>query len=243
MKMLAFAKRNFKELIRDALSLIFMIFLPLFVFLLMYFITSQMPQISTFQLDNFTPATVIFSFSFLSLFSSTLVARDRASSFLTRLLSSPLNAKDYILGYMLPLFALAIIQIVTIFLAGIVLGLTISWNLLFSILCLTPISVLFISLGLLIGSAFTEKQSLLFTNLLVQLTSFTSGMWFNLNMIGGAYKVVSYILPFAHCVDLVKGILNGSYEGLWINALVIGLYTILFTILAIILFKRSMKKQ
>jgi ABC-2 type transport system permease protein len=96
--MLNFAKRNFKELIRDPLSLIFEIALP--IILLFLFQQFNIPS-ENFLLKNFTPAIIIFGFSFITLFTSTLIAKDRTSSLLIRLGTSPMKPSDYILGYVL----------------------------------------------------------------------------------------------------------------------------------------------
>ena len=60
MRMINFAKRNFKELIRDPLSLIFEIVLPLF--LLFIFQQFNIPA-ENYRLENFTPSIILFGFS------------------------------------------------------------------------------------------------------------------------------------------------------------------------------------
>ena len=79
MRMLNFAKRNFKELIRDPLSLIFQIALPLL--LLLIFQQFNIPS-ESYNIENFTPGIIVFGFSFITLFTASLVAKDRTSSFL-----------------------------------------------------------------------------------------------------------------------------------------------------------------
>ena len=88
MRMINFAKRNFKELIRDPLSLVFEIVLPLF--LLFIFQQFDIPA-DNYKLENFTPSIILFGFSFITLFTATLVAKDRTSSFLIRLGTSPMK--------------------------------------------------------------------------------------------------------------------------------------------------------
>ena len=88
MRALNFAKRNFKELIRDPLSLIFEILLPLFI--LFIFKQINIPE-ETYNLENFTPGIIIFGFSFITLFIATLVAKDRTTSLLIRLAASPMK--------------------------------------------------------------------------------------------------------------------------------------------------------
>lgn len=241
-KLSAFSNRNIKELIRDPLTVVFMIFLPLFVFLIMIYLTNalQIPN-SAFSLSSFTPATIVFSFSFTTLFSSMLISKDIKSSFLTRLLASPLTASNYIIGYIVPMLLLSFIQTIILFITSIIAGLNLSIGVLYAIICTIPVSLIFSSLGLLIGSLFSEKQSLLIANIIIQVNAFTSGMWFDLNLIGGAYKTISYILPFAHCSDLINKILNGNYNEIWINLIIVFAYAIVFTVLAIFAFKKKMK--
>ena len=98
MRMLNFAKRNFKELVRDPLSLVFEIVLP--IFLLFIFQQFNIPA-ENYKLENFTPSIILFGFSFITLFTATLIAKDRTSSFLIRLGTSPMKSSDYILDVLI----------------------------------------------------------------------------------------------------------------------------------------------
>ena len=112
MRILNFAKRNFKEIVRDPLSLIFAIILPLF--LLFIFQQINIPS-ESYNIENFTPGIVIFGFSFITLFTATLVAKDRSTSLLIRLGISPMKSVDYILGYMLSIIPMILIQNILFF--------------------------------------------------------------------------------------------------------------------------------
>ena len=83
-----FAVRNGKEILRDPISIIFSLLLPLF--LLFLFQQFKIPN-AAYLIENFTPGIVIFSFSFTTLFSATLIAGDRSTSFLIRLGISPMK--------------------------------------------------------------------------------------------------------------------------------------------------------
>ena len=54
--------------------------------------------VEQFPIDRLTPGIAMFGLSFFTLFSATLISKDRASAFLTRLFSTPLSARDFILG-------------------------------------------------------------------------------------------------------------------------------------------------
>ena len=90
MKLIAFASRNWKELIRDKLNLIFGIGFPVILLLLLTAIQANIP-VSLFTLDQLTPGVAVFGLSFVSLFSGVLIAKDRTSSFMLRLFISPLH--------------------------------------------------------------------------------------------------------------------------------------------------------
>ena len=98
MRIINFAKRNFKEIIRDPLSIVFSILLPLF--LLFIFNQINIPN-ENYELQNFTPGIIVFGFSFITLFTAMLVSKDRTSSLLIRLGISPMKSIEYIVGYIL----------------------------------------------------------------------------------------------------------------------------------------------
>lgn len=242
MKTWIYTKRNLKELLSDSLSLIFMIGLPAFLLVFMVLLNKNLQFNEAFRPENFVPAAIIFSFSFLTIFSGMLIAKDRGSNFLTRMFVSPLKAHNYILGYTIPILAIAIIQSIILYLVGLTVGLTISVNILISIPFLLIISLLFVSLGLLFGSILKDQQVGPIGSVLVQVVAFLSGMWFSLDLVGGAFKVIGYILPFSHSVDLIKYILAGDFKLILTPLLVIGGYVIVLMILAILLFKKNMKQ-
>ncbi|HBL50927.1 MAG TPA: ABC transporter permease, partial [Firmicutes bacterium] len=101
MKSLAFAARNRKELLRDPLNLAFGLGFPLVLMLLLSAIQANIP-VSLFEIEKLAPGLAVFGLSFISLFSGTLIAKDRGTSFLMRLFASPLSASDFILGYTMP---------------------------------------------------------------------------------------------------------------------------------------------
>ncbi len=238
MRMLNFAKRNFKELIRDPLSLIFEIALP--IFLLFIFQQIKIPG-DTYKLENFTPGIIIFGFSFISLFTSTLVAKDRGSSLLIRLGTSPMKSSDYILGYILSLIPIIIIQDVLFFIVACLLGLNVSINILFTILISIIVSILFIALGILIGSLVSEKGSGGVGSIIVQLVCFTSGMYFSKDLIGKVFAKVCELLPFESTLNIIKGILNNNYDIISArNIIVFSVYTIVVLVISIIVFKKKM---
>ena len=238
MRTLNFAKRNFKEIIRDPLSIIFSVLLPLF--LLFIFKQINIPS-ESYELHNFTPGIVVFGFSFITLFTAMLVSKDRTSSLLIRLGISPMKPIEYILGYMLSIIPLIIIQNVLFFILAIVLGLSFSINIIWAILISIVVAILFIAIGIIIGSLFSEKASSGISSIVVQLVCFTSGMYFPRELLGDVFSKICEYLPFESCVTIIKGVMNANLESITIrNIIVFSIYTILALIISILIFKEKM---
>ena len=238
MRMLNFAKRNFKELIRDPLSLVFEIALPLF--LLFIFQQFNIPS-DNYKIENFTPGIILFGFSFVTLFTATLISKDRTSSLLIRLGTSPMKSSDYILGYILSLLPIIIIQDTLFFIVAIILGLSFSINIVCTILISIIVSILFIALGILIGSLVSERGTGGIGSIVVQLVCFTSGMYFPKESVGSAFALVCKLLPFESCLNIIKGILNNNLEIISMgNIIIFSVYTVFILILSIIAFKNKM---
>ena len=238
MRMLNFAKRNFKELMRDPLSLVFEIALP--IFLLFIFQQIKVPG-EEYKLVNFTPGIILFGFSFIALFTSSLVAKDRCSSLLIRLGTSPMKPRDYILGYILSLLPIIIIQDILFFIVAILLGLNFSISIIYTILISIVISTLFISLGILIGSLVSEKASGGVGSIIVQLVCFTSGMYFSKDLVGIVFAKICEILPFESALTIIRGFLNNNLSIIYTrNIIVFSIYTIVTLVISIIVFKNRM---
>ena len=238
MRVLNFAKRNFKEIVRDPLSLIFAIILPLF--LLFIFQQINIPS-ESYNIENFTPGIVIFGFSFITLFTATLVAKDRSTSLLIRLGISPMKSVDYILGYMLSIIPMILIQNILFFALALILKLPFTPYILLAILISVFISIIFISLGLIIGSLVSEKASSGISSIVVQLVAFTSGMYFPLELLGDGFATVCKVLPFESCVTILKAFVNANFTLIEPrNIIVLLVYTILILVASILIFKKKM---
>lgn len=243
MRMLTFAKRNFKEIIRDPLNLCFLFGFPIILLLLLSAIQANIP-VSMFEIEHLAPGIVVFGLAFMTLFSATLIAKDRQSSFMHRLYTTPMKAQDFIIGYTIPLIPIAIAEGVATYIFAIILGLEISINILLSLLLLIPIALLYIGIGLLCGSIFNDKQvGGICGALLTNLSAWFSGIWFDLELVGGTFKKISYALPFVHSVEMQRAVILGNYSDILPHLLWVLGYALAIVFIAIYLFLRQMKKQ
>ena len=243
MKMLTLASRNTKEILRDPLTLLFGLGFPVVLLLLLSAIQANIP-VSLFEIEHLTPGVTVFGLSFMTLFSATLISKDRAGSLLRRLYTAPLSPLDFILAYTLPIIPISLAQGAFCYVVAIILGLEVTVNILLAIVFMIPVSLLFIGLGLLFGSILSDKQvGGICGALLTNLSAWLSGTWFDLEQVGGAFSAIAHALPFVHAVEMERAVLAGSLsEALPHLPWVLG-YSAVALIAAVLLFLRQMKKQ
>ncbi len=243
MRRRAFAHRCAKELWRDPLTLGFGLGFPLVLLLLLSAIQANIP-VPLFEIQHLTPGITVFGLAFLSLFSATLIARDRESAFLQRLYTTPLTPWDFVLGYLFPLLPLALAQSALCYQVAILLGLPVSIHIVYALIAMLPVAVFYIALGLLCGSVLNVKQvGSICGALLTNLSAWLSGVWFDLELVGGIFKRIAYLLPFVHMVEWERAVLTGHFaQGLSHLLPVLG-YAAITTGIAVWLFMRQMKRQ
>lgn len=243
MRLLTFSVRTAKEILRDPLNLGFGLGFPLILILLLSAIQANIP-VSLFEISSLTPGITVFGLSFMTLFSATLIAKDRESALLQRLYTTPLTAPDFIFGYALPILPIALAQSVICYIIAVLLGLPITITIAYAVLFIIPISLFFIALGLLCGSICNVKQvGGICGALLTNVTAWLSGVWFDLDLVGGVFKKAAYALPFVHAVELERAVLNGGYTDIFVHLFWVLGYAVIAVIIAVLLFIRQMRVQ
>jgi ABC-2 type transport system permease protein len=237
----AFAGRNGKELLRDPMSLVLMVGLPLILLFVLSAMNNRVPA-DVFGIASLAPGIAVFGLAFIALFSGTLIANDRGSSFLARLHASPLSSFDFIMGYTLPLMYIAVAQSLFCFVAAFFLGLPVSMNVVLALLALLPVAVLFVGFGLLLGTLFSPEQVGGIGSILVVATTLLGGTWFDLSMIGGTFETVANALPFAHAVDATRAAINGDVSSMFPNLLWCIAYAAFVFLIAVFTFKQKMSR-
>lgn len=243
MRMFTFANRTAKEILRDPLNLAFGLGFPLILILLLSAIQANIP-VKMFEIAHLTPGITVFGLSFMTLFSATVIAKDRGSSLLQRLYTTPMTPIDFILGYTLPIIPIAVAQSIICYISAVILGLDVTVNILYAVLFILPVSFLYIALGLLCGSVFNDKQvGGICGALLTNLSAWVSGIWFDLELVGGTFKKIAYVLPFVHAVDMERAVLEGDFAEIFPHLWWVLAYAAVIFTAAVLLFLRQMKKQ
>lgn len=243
MRLTAFASRCVKEIIRDPLSIVFGVGFPVVLLVFMSLLKKSIQDMppEMFAVESFTPGMAVFGLSFVMMFLGMLVMNDRNSSFLPRLYSSPMTVWDYVPGYVLPMLPIGILQSMCCFVTAFFFGLKLSVGIAAALLSALPVTLMFASLGLLLGVIFSTPALNAVSSIIVNVSALLSGTWFSLDMVGGGFKTFCMCLPFAHAVNLMTGALNGNYADFASDLLWVIGYAALFFILGAYVFKRRMK--
>jgi ABC-2 type transport system permease protein len=240
MRSLELAKRNFKEVWRDPLSLGITIGLPV-VLLLVLQAFGEFEEI--FTPTSLAPGIVLFGFVMLMFSSAMILSRDRESALFSRLLTAPVRASDFVAGYSLPYLPVAIIQGIGLFAIGGLLGLEINGSAGLVFLILFLMAICYIGIGMILGSLLTIGPLSGAYAAILLLTIF-GGAWMDLEAIGGAFQSTGNALPFAHALDATRDVM---IDGAGFGAIatdfywVLG-YTVAVVALALVLFRRRMRE-
>ncbi len=244
MRIVLFAKRNTKEILRDPINLFFGLGFPLALLVLLSVINASIPPEANnpmFSIENLAPGLAMFGTAFMALFTGMLVSKDRTSSFLMRLFASPMTSFDFILGYTLPMLVMSLAQAAITLLASCIAGLELTGNLLLAILVTMLTSLLFVGFGLLFGSLLNDKAvGGICGALLTNVAGWLSGVFIPIDLIGGAFKKAADILPFYHSVQAIKATLGGNFTEILPHLIVVLGYTVVIFMLAIIVFHHKM---
>lgn len=244
MRILLFSKRTIKEILRDRVNLFFGLGFPLVLLVLLSVINANIPAEANntmFSIQNLAPGIATFGPVFMALFSGMLLSKDRTSSFLMRLFTSPMTSSEFILGYTLPMIVFAVAQSIVSFTAATLFGFVWSADVLLAVAVLMPVTVLFVGIGLLCGSLMNDKAvGGICGALLTNLAGWLSGIWFPLDLVGGTFKAIAEVLPFYHAVEAVKAAVNGQYATILPHLAVVLAYAIVVYVLAVVVFRHKM---
>lgn len=244
---LLLAERNMKEILRDPVNLFFGLGFPVIFLLILSTINSAMPAQAgnpAFSIDVLTPGIAAFAPVFMALFSGMLLSKDRTSSFLMRLFTSPATSADFLFGYTLPMVTVAIAQSLITFLAASLFGFTLTANVLLAVIVIIPITLLFVAIGLLCGSVMSDRAvGGVCGALLTILAGWFAGIWFPPDLIGGTFKTISGILPFYHGAQAAAAAVNGNFKDILPHMAVVITYVIILFTIAILIFTKKMKSD
>ena len=251
MKSKVFAVRTWKEIMRDPLSYIFCLGFPIVMLVIMSVIDKSIPEdagMQVFRIRNLAPGIAYFGLTFVMLFTSVQVSKDRTTALLLRLYASPIKPVEYIMGYTIPMVVLAVVQMVICFGVSVVIGLCTGdalgiSEMLLSVTALLPSVFLFVGFGILFGTLVNEKAAPGLCSILISAAGMIGGIWMDIDGMGGAIKTVARVLPFYHGVSLARIPFRETAGGVTEHLLWTVICGVLVYGLAVAVFQCKMKKD
>ena len=246
-----FAKRNILEMSRDVLSYIFCIAFPIVMLVIMSVVNSSIPKeagMTLFRIDNLAGGIAIFGLTFVMLFTSISVAKDRTGSFLIRMFASPMKSGDFTMGYILPMLVVALVQELISFAASMVIARITDYSLrpaglLISMIILLPAALMFTAIGMIVGTLFNEKAAPGICSIFISLGSFVGGIWFDVDGVGGVMRKISRCTPFYYATKAVRASIDMDFskESFVIPITVVTISAVILTALSSFVFRRRMR--
>lgn len=246
-----FARRNFTEILRDPLSYIFCLFLPVGMIAVMHY-AFYSEAVFWFDLPYLVPGVAVFSLSFTMLNTTLLVSRDRALAFLTRLYVSPMRPVEFIFGYTVPGVVLGICQLITCYASGWIISLIKGQTyaslsaVLLSLFSLVPVIFFFVGLGILFGSLFSMQSAPGMVSAVITVSGFLSGAWTPIETLSAAFRAVCSSLPFYPAVEMGRTFfLNRgvNFENFWSHFLIVLPYAVAIFTVSVIVFARRTRRD
>lgn len=246
-----FAERNRKELLRDPLSYIFCLGFPLIMLAIMTVVNNSIPKEANmviFRIDYLSSGIAVFGLAFIMLFTCLQVSKDRSSAFLLRLYASPMKASEFIVGYLVPLFGIALLQAVISYGASFIIGLLVDMDLrlerlLLATLVLVPAAFTFIAIGLLFGTLCNEKAAPGLCSIIITVSAMLGGIWMDVENLAGGMKTMCEVLPFYHMVMAARKAVRGEFGEILQHLLIVCVYMIIIFVLAIVVFAAKRQKD
>lgn len=246
-----FAKRNITEMSRDVLSYVFCIAFPIIMLLVMSALNQGIPaeaNMSNFRIDNLLGGILVFGHTFLMLFTALTVSSDRYSYFLMRLYASPMKSSNFTNGYILPMVFVGIIQSMVSILSALVISYIVGYELkviglLLVILASIPSAIMFISIGLIVGTMFNRNSAPGLCSVIISLASFIGGIWFDADAMGGVIGMVCKCFPFLYATKSIRSIIKMDFtlQDMGIPMIVTSVVAMSLLFLASTIFHRKMR--
>jgi len=210
MRFTELAVRNFKEMLRDPISMGLEIGIPAVFLVIFWALGRSMGDESFLTTTMLVPGIAVFGFAFLLMFSAMMLSRDRESALLSRLLTAPLKPRDFILSYSLPYIPMVILQIAVCFGIGALLGLEMPGNAGLAFLALLVMGICCVELGMILGLLFNVNQASGVGSVIITLVALLGGIWIDIEAIGGVFYIIGNALPFAHAIDAARDAMMGA---------------------------------
>lgn len=217
--------------------IIFGILIPLFLFLA--FLTGSKNLSTDFLISGLIGMTMLFTATSVS---PVITPWESQMNTLERLMACPISIYTLIMGDMLASVIFGFFISLVPVLIGIMIGVTPIHSLVL-ILGIVLASVCFSALGLLLATPPTNAPSnvMMISSLVKFPLVFISGIFIPLENLPFWGKIIASLSPLTYFTDLTRySLQNVSYYPLWMDFVAMGVFTLIFFILAVQIHKKTL---
>lgn len=239
-KLFVLVRRNIKEIIRDPLSLIFCLGFPIVMLVLMQFVLGATPNApQNFEITSYSAGICVFGYTFAMMFTAMLIGGDKNTEFINRLYMAPISKSIYLFSCFLAVLPIMLFQTIIFFAVALCFGLGLSANILMAILYLVPSMMMYVALGILLGTfCKTEKQAGPICSIIISVVGMLGGVFMPVAEMGTIAQIAN-ILPFIHSVEIGAVALAGNFGAIFPHILWVLGFALVFWILANVIYKRK----
>ena len=226
------AKRNFKETLREPLSVVFCVGFPSIMLVFMSLLFTAMENVpENFSIENYSVGICVFGYTFTMLFVALSMASDKNGEFIKRIKISPVKFSEYIGSYFICFLPIMFVQTVLFMVISAIFGLNGAKEISLAVVYLFPSALFYISFGTLMGTlAKSEKQAGPLCSIVISGGCILGGVFMPTENMG-VFTTVTDILPFKHTVGIASGVFYGSYGCIYPHVLwVLGYAAVIFAV-------------
>jgi ABC-2 type transport system permease protein len=239
--------REMKTFYRAKSRIVGTVVTPLFLlaFLGSGFAGAVLPGIpsSVGYLEYLTPGIIGMTMIFTSMFTGLSVLWDRRYGFLKEIMVTPVSRMTIVLGRITGGLTTSMFEGLSILALSLLLGFKVSGigDLILTLVFMVLISVSFIGLGLAIASLLKDEQGFgLIMNFIISPLLFLSGIFYPIENLPLALRVVSYLNPLTYGVDGLRGaLISVSFLPWIINLVLLTGFCVGIVLLGTFLFERN----
>ena len=194
-------------------------------------------------LEFLTPGIIAMTMIFTSMFTGLSVLWDRRYGFLKEIMVTPVSRVTFVLGRIAGGTTTSMIEGLSILAISLLFGFQVGGviDLALTTVFMLLISVSFIGLGLAIASMLRDEQGFgLIMNLIISPLLFLSGIFYPIENLPTALRMISYLNPLTYGVDGLRGaLIDVSFLPAALNLAILTGFCVAVVLLGAYLFEKN----
>lgn len=159
-------------------------------------------------MNYLAPGMTVYGLLILIPACASLMARDKETGMLSRLLATPLRPWEFILGYLLPYIPILMPQVAIFLGVGCAMGLQIVGSFALAFLVLFLLGLTSIAIGMIMGLLIRQEGQAHISWVFIVPMAMLSGAWFSTEWLNPILKGIAKAFPSTYAVELSQDVLT-----------------------------------